>query len=33
MDDDGKFKLERVQTVHIRLVLSEEIKDSFISLA
>lgn len=33
MDDDSKFKLEQVQTMHIKLVLSEEIKDSLISLA
>lgn len=33
MDDDGKFKLEQVQTMRIKLVLSEEIKDSLISLA
>lgn len=33
MDDDGKFKLEQVQPVRIRLVLSEEIKETLISLA
>lgn len=33
MDDDDKFKLEQVQAVRIRLVLSEEIKETLISLA
>lgn len=33
MDGDGKFKSEQMQGMCIRLVLSEKIRDSLISLA